>query len=99
MDFDKLCYWDLLRDMPYLGYNNEKMTFFFVDNGGVLNNIFDDEGTIALCDHLRRHCIVDVYIENAVELDANKEAKVDVVELDANNKSEYDGELVADKEK
>lgn len=60
------------------------MFFFFVGDGEVLNNICDNEDIVALCDHLRKHCIVDVYVENVVELDANKEGEVGAIDFDAN---------------
>lgn len=88
VDPDKLCYWDMLGDMQDLGYNiPEKISFCFVDDGKVVNNICNDQDTIALCDHIRRHCVVDVYVEHGLELGGNKKNDIAYVELGADREN------------
>lgn len=98
VDLDKLCYWDLLADMQDLRYNTLQLAFFFVDDAGILKNVCDDETTMALCDHLRRHSNVDVYVESTMELNPNGENEVGVLNLESNivNEDENDEERLVD---
>ena len=64
IDYDKICYWDLLRDVRELGYDIEKdVSLLYVDGGGTLLPICDDQSMIVLSNQLSTHGVVDVYVE------------------------------------
>lgn len=65
VDPDKLCYWDMLGDLKELGYDIQRcFNLFFVDDGRTLKSITNDEGIVSLCDKLRRHGTVDIFVES-----------------------------------
>lgn len=98
IDPNKICYWDLLEGMKELEYDDGKsLKFFFMDDG-ILTNICDDESIVALACHLRRHCIVDVYVESFDKilpdcLQANIDSAMEADNNKENVENEDDNEL------
>ena len=63
---DKVCYWDLLGDVKELVYNIEKsISPFYVEDGGTLKLVFDDDSTNGLSEQVGKNMIVDVYVETS----------------------------------
>lgn len=64
VDPRKSCYWDVLGDVKELDYDIMKaVELSFVDDGGTLKVINDDQGIIGLVEQLRKHKILNVYVE------------------------------------
>lgn len=60
----KLCYWDVLGYAKALGYDIKKVVeLSFVDDGGALKVISDVQSIVGLVEQLRKHKIVNVYVE------------------------------------
>ena len=67
-DVDKLCYWNLLGTVKFLGYDLSKSTkLYYLEAGktmsSVLKLISNDRDVLCLADEMRRSNIIDIYIE------------------------------------
>lgn len=60
----KLCYWDVLGYVKALSYDIKKVVeLSFVDDGGALKVISDVQSIVGLVEQLRKHKILNVYVE------------------------------------
>lgn len=104
VDLDKLCYWDALGDVKELGYAIKKaIELSFVDDGGTLKVISDDQGIVGLVKELRKHKIINVYgeiseVRHHMPLSEILLSSNDNMELDVRQGNQSDGDFSKDDE-